>query len=392
MSCSSGSRIWKELKREVGCAIDDILSLSRDFKYGVLKVKPYVSESEATDCETSDETVPEGVMFGPHASADALPLANGDLSPFMVTWSTEEDSVLSEAMPAEGLNYPPEEVAEEITILSSGAEPARTTSVPIGYESPYIRALMAETSLAASRSDGYVFDFDHIWDEEDDEVPKTFAEPEPAVCDPVNSDISEPAEAQEPNFVIFDLTEAAEEKAPVPDLVMFDLPEPAEAQEPNFVIFDLTEAAEEEIPIPNFILVYPEGSPKEILDETKDLMEMTIPGLVSDAEETEDAYSDEPFLDDDANLAPMLIEECQVDRASEQNPVPAVPAEQSLSEGAEICFGFLSGAFGNPGESGIDFMFGKDEDDSSHPEHTYEVQTEQSIVRASPVQTQKMYL
>ena len=121
-------------------------------------------------------------------------------------------------------------------------------------------------------------------------------------------------------------------------------------------------------------------------------MEMTIPGLVSDAEETEDAYSDEPFLDDDANLAPMLIEECQVDRASEQNPVPAVPAEQSLSEGAEICFGFLSGAFGNPGESGIDFMFGKDEDDSSHPEHTYEVQTEQSVVRASPVQTQKMYL
>ena len=74
---------------------------------------------------------------------------------------------------------PTMEFAEEITMVSSGPEPMGTTSVPIGYESPYIRALMADTSTEAIRSDGYVFDFDYLWDEEEEEVAaKADEEPE----------------------------------------------------------------------------------------------------------------------------------------------------------------------------------------------------------------------
>ncbi|MFA6668511.1 MAG: hypothetical protein WCS14_03290 [Candidatus Methanomethylophilaceae archaeon] len=400
MSCSFGSRVWMKLKREVGRVTDDVMSLSRDFKYDFLKVRPDVFEPRVVDRQTFKKEVsckdtprpkhkPTAVPMQ-DVYADAPPSANNGQIPLTMMWPADEEFVPPGVMPAADLGdmgehspatavqttdargpadrmpkSPTMEFAEEITMVSSGPEPMGTTSVPIGYESPYIRALMADTSTEAIRSDGYVFDFDYLWDEEEEEVAAKQTE-----------------RTGEYNFVIFDLSE------------------PAEVKEPNLVIFDLSEPAVEKTQTPNFILVYPsEEAPTAFSDEGRGMMELTIPGVATDSIEMEDAFSEEVFTDDDANLAPMLgedrpvvaAEKCATFSGPAIGQIREQPGIPSLSEGVEVSFGFLSGASEAKGESGIDFVFGTEECQDL-PAHNFETQTSRDAVKVSSIQTQRMYL
>lgn len=373
-----------KLKREVGRVTDDVMSLSRDFKYDFLKVRPDVFEPRVVDRQTFKKEVsckdtprpkhkPTAVPMQ-DVYADAPPSANNGQIPLTMMWPADEEFVPPGVMPAADLGdmgehspatavqttdargpadrmpkSPTMEFAEEITMVSSGPEPMGTTSVPIGYESPYIRALMADTSTEAIRSDGYVFDFDYLWDEEEEEVAAKQTE---------------------------------------------------RTGEYNFVIFDLSEPAVEKTQTPNFILVYPsEEAPTAFSDEGRGMMELTIPGVATDSIEMEDAFSEEVFTDDDANLAPMLgedrpvvaAEKCATFSGPAIGQIREQPGIPSLSEGVEVSFGFLSGASEAKGESGIDFVFGTEEC-QDHPAHNFETQTSRDAVKVSSIQTQRMYL
>ncbi len=373
-----------KLKREVGRVTDDVMSLSRDFKYDFLKVRPDVFEPRVVDRQTFKKEVsckdtprpkhkPTAVPMQ-DVYADAPPSANNGQIPLTMMWPADEEFVPPGVMPAADLGdmgehspatavqttdargpadrmpkSPTMEFAEEITVVSSGPEPMGTTSVPIGYESPYIRALMADTSTEAIRSDGYVFDFDYLWDEEEEEVAAKQTE---------------------------------------------------RTGEYNFVIFDLSEPAVEKTQTPNFILVYPsEEAPTAFSDEGRGMMELTIPGVATDSIEMEDAFSEEVFTDDDANLAPMLgedrpvvaAEKCATFSGPAIGQIREQPGIPSLSEGVEVSFGFLSGASEAKGESGIDFVFGTEECQDL-PAHNFETQTSRDAVKVSSIQTQRMYL
>lgn len=404
MSCSFGSRIWMKLKREVGHVTDDVMSLSRDFKYDFLKVRPDVFEPRVVDRQTFKKEVtnkePPRSKHKPTAVpmqdvyADTTPPASNGQVPLMMMWPADEEFVPPGVMPAadlgdvgghssdgtviqdmdvrgpvERMPKPPiMDVSEEITVLSSGAEPMGTTSAPMGYESPYIKALMADTSTEAIKSDCYVLDFDHFWDEEDEEVLEVPAE--------TNGTVKER------------------------DPVVFDLSEPAEAQEPNFVIFDLSEPAEEKVQTPNFILIdNSEETPMAISEEADGMIEVAIPEMMSDVREMEDSVSEEVFLDDDTNLVPMLDEDHRTAEAGPYaemlNPATVQITEQRkdshISEGMEVSFGFLSGTPEKVGVSGINFLFGEEEIQDS-PTQNYEVHTARDAVKVSSVQTQRLYL
>ena len=404
MSCSFGSRIWKKLKREVGRVTDDVMLLSCDFKYDFLKVRPDVFEPRVVDRQTFKKEVPNN---GPPRSkhkptavpmqdvyADTPPPASNGQVPLMMMWPADEEFVPPGVMPAadlgdfgghssdgtviqdmdikgpvERMPKPPTMgVSEEITVLSSGVEPMGTTSAPMGYESPYIKALMADTSTEAIRSDGYVLDFDHFWDEEDEEVQEVPAETGEIV--------------KEPNLVVFDLSE------------------PAEAQKPNFVVFDLSEPTEEKVPTPNFILIDDsEETSISVSEEADCMMEIAIPEILSDVREMEDAVSEGVFPDDDTNLVPMLDEDHRAAEAEPPaellNPAALQVTEQRkelhISEGMEVSFGFLFGTSEKGGDSGIDFLFGEEECQDS-PTQNYEARTVRDAVKVSSVQTQRLYL
>ena len=404
MSCSFGSRIWKKLKREVGRVTDDVMLLSCDFKYDFLKVRPDVFEPRVVDRQTFKKEVPNKdpprSKHKPTAVpmqdvyADTPPPASNGQVPLMMMWPADEEFVPPGVMPAadlgdfgghssdgtviqdmdikgsvERMPKPPTMgVSEEITVLSSGVEPMGTTSAPMGYESPYIKALMADTSTEAIRSDGYVLDFDHFWDEEDEEVQEVPAETGEIV--------------KEPNLVVFDLSE------------------PAEAQKPNFVVFDLSEPTEEKVPTPNFILIDDsEETSISVSEEADCMMEIAIPEILSDVREMEDAVSEGVFPDDDTNLVPMLDEDHRAAEAEPPaellNPAALQVTEQRkelhISEGMEVSFGFLFGTSEKGGDSGIDFLFGEEECQDS-PTQNYEARTVRDAVKVSSVQTQRLYL
>ncbi len=438
MSCSFGSRIWKKLKREVGRVTDDVMLLSCDFKYDFLKVRPDVFEPRVVDRQTFKKEVPNKdpprSKHKPTAVpmqdvyADTPPPASNGQVPLMMMWPADEEFVPPGVMPAadlgdfgghssdgtviqdmdikgpvERMPKPPTMgVSEEITVLSSGVEPMGTTSAPMGYESPYIKALMADTSTEAIRSDGYVLDFDHFWDEEDEEVQEVPAETGEIVKEPnlVVFDLSEPAEAQKPNFVVFDLSEPTEEKVPTPNFILIDDSEPAEVQKPNFVVFDLSEPTEEKVPTPNFILIDDsEETSISVSEEADCMMEIAIPEILSDVREMEDAVSEGVFPDDDTNLVPMLDEDHRAAEAEPPaellNPAALQVTEQRkelhISEGMEVSFGFLFGTSEKGGDSGIDFLFGEEECQDS-PTQNYEARTVRDAVKVSSVQTQRLYL
>ena len=421
MSCSFGSRIWKKLKREVGRVTDDVMLLSCDFKYDFLKVRPDVFEPRVVDRQTFKKEVPNKDPPRSKHKPTAVPMqdvyadtpppaSNGQVPLMMMMWPADEEFVPPGVMPAadlgdfgghssdgtviqdmdikgpvERMPKPPTMgVSEEITVLSSGVEPMGTTSAPMGYESPYIKALMADTSTEAIRSDGYVLDFDHFWDEEDEEVQEVPAETGEIVKEPnlVVFDLSEPAEAQKPNFVVFDLSD------------------PAEAQKPNFVVFDLSEPTEEKVPTPNFILIDDsEETSISVSEEADCMMEIAIPEILSDVREMEDAVSEGVFPDDDTNLVPMLDEDHRAAEAEPPaellNPAALQVTEQRkelhISEGMEVSFGFLFGTSEKGGDSGIDFLFGEEECQDS-PTQNYEARTVRDAVKVSSVQTQRLYL
>ncbi len=475
-----------KLKREVGRVTDDVMSLSRDFKYDFLKVRPDVFEPRVVDRQTFKKEVsckdPPRSKHKPTAVpmqdvyADAPPSANNGQVPLTMMWPADEEFVPPGVMPAADLGNagdssdlgiqevdvrgpadrmpksPTMESTEEITVVSSGPEPTGITSSPMGYESPYIRALMADTSTEAIRSDGYVFDFDCYWDEEEEGVeeatskqtertreynlvvfdlsePAEIKEPNLVVFDLTEQkeaqkpnlvvfdlseqaeektkmpnfilfDNSEPAEIKEPNLVVFDLSEPMAEKIGTPNFVLVDDSEPAEIKEPNFVVFDLSEPMAEKIGTPNFILVYPsEEASTEFPDEGRGMMELTIPEIATDSMELEDSFSEELFPDDDSNLAPMLGEDhpAVVAEPYAKSSDPAVghireqPENPSLNEGIEVSFGFLSGTSEAKGESGINFVFGTEECQDL-PTHNFETQTSRDAVKVSNIQAQRMYL
>ena len=405
MSCSFGSRIWKKLKREVGRVTDDVMLLSCDFKYDFLKVRPDVFEPRVVDRQTFKKEVPNKDPPRSKHKPTAVPMqdvyadtpppaSNGQVPLMMMMWPADEEFVPPGVMPAadlgdfgghssdgtviqdmdikgpvERMPKPPTMgVSEEITVLSSGVEPMGTTSAPMGYESPYIKALMADTSTEAIRSDGYVLDFDHFWDEEDEEVQEVPAETGEIV--------------KEPNLVVFDLSE------------------PAEAQKPNFVVFDLSEPTEEKVPTPNFILIDDsEETSISVSEEADCMMEIAIPEILSDVREMEDAVSEGVFPDDDTNLVPMLDEDHRAAEAEPPaellNPAALQVTEQRkelhISEGMEVSFGFLFGTSEKGGDSGIDFLFGEEECQDS-PTQNYEARTVRDAVKVSSVQTQRLYL